>query len=155
MCCVYVWRLCTSTAGGRCNPDHVARTVLYVLRALFGQCVYWLREAVAHAGCHEQMLDVLQVLPTDVDYRVMLTFLEFYQSMLQFVLFRLYHGIQVSLQPLSATQLPLPCLHRNSPISHPLLLQTPLTDHAHEVMHSGSCQSATGCTWHRSSTRRW
>lgn len=37
-----------------------------------------------------------QVLPTDVDYRVMLTFLEFYNTLLQFVNFKLYHTIGVS-----------------------------------------------------------
>ncbi len=31
------------------------------------------------------------MLPTDVDYRVMVTFLEFYETMLQFVNFKLYH----------------------------------------------------------------
>lgn len=38
----------------------------------------------------------MQVLPTDVDYRVMLTFLEFYETMMQFVNFKLYHMLQVS-----------------------------------------------------------
>ena len=32
-----------------------------------------------------------QNLPTDVDYRVMLTFLQFYESMVKFVNFKLYH----------------------------------------------------------------
>ena len=36
-----------------------------------------------------------QVLPTDVDYRVMVTFLEFYETMLQFVNFKLYHVLGV------------------------------------------------------------
>ena len=38
---------------------------------------------------------LLQVLPVDVDYKVMLTFLEFYSTLLQFVNFRLYHGLGV------------------------------------------------------------
>lgn len=46
-----------------------------------GQTVTWL---VPHATS--------QVLPPDVDYKVMLTFLEFYQSLLQFVNFKLYHA---------------------------------------------------------------
>jgi pescadillo protein len=33
------------------------------------------------------------VLPPDVDYRIMATFLEFYTTLLQFVLFKLYHGL--------------------------------------------------------------
>ncbi len=44
-----------------------------------GQQVTWL---VPH--------QLAQVLPKDVDYRVMLTFLEFYSTMLQFVLYKLY-----------------------------------------------------------------
>lgn len=46
-----------------------------------GQAVTWL---VPH--------QLTQVLPNDVDYRVMLTFLEFYATMLRFVHFRLYHS---------------------------------------------------------------
>lgn len=41
----------------------------------------------------------LQVLPTDVDYRVMLTFLEFYQTLLQFVNFKLYNTLGVRYPP--------------------------------------------------------
>eukprot|EP00559_Dactyliosolen_fragilissimus_P007217 CAMPEP_0184864090 /NCGR_PEP_ID=MMETSP0580-20130426/13721_1 /TAXON_ID=1118495 /ORGANISM="Dactyliosolen fragilissimus" /LENGTH=734 /DNA_ID=CAMNT_0027362737 /DNA_START=88 /DNA_END=2292 /DNA_ORIENTATION=- len=36
-----------------------------------------------------------QHMPRDVDFRVMLTFLEFYETLLQFVLFKLYADIQV------------------------------------------------------------
>ena len=44
--------------------------------------------------------DLFQVLPTDVDYRVMITFLEFYQTLLQFVNFKLYHTIGVQYPPM-------------------------------------------------------
>eukprot|EP00775_Hariotina_reticulata_P002341 gene2341-2649_t len=37
-----------------------------------------------------------QVLPPDVDYTVMITFLEFYCTLLQFVLFKLYHNLGLS-----------------------------------------------------------
>lgn len=38
-------------------------------------------------------------LPTDVDYRVMLTFLQFYESVLKFVNFKLYHDIGLHYPP--------------------------------------------------------
>lgn len=41
----------------------------------------------------------VQVIPTDVDFKVMATFLEFYQTLLQFVNFRLYHLIGVQYPP--------------------------------------------------------
>lgn len=41
----------------------------------------------------------VQVLPADVDYRVMCTFLEFYQTLLQFVNFKLYHTIGIQYPP--------------------------------------------------------
>lgn len=40
-----------------------------------------------------------QVLPPDVDYRVMLTFLEFHHTLLQFVLFKLYHSLGLRYPP--------------------------------------------------------
>jgi len=40
-----------------------------------------------------------QVLPSDVDYRVMLTFLDFYSTLLQFVNFKLYHTLGVRYPP--------------------------------------------------------
>jgi pescadillo protein len=42
---------------------------------------------------------VAQVLPKDVDFRVMLTFLEFYHTLLQFILFKLYHGLGLKYPP--------------------------------------------------------
>jgi pescadillo len=47
-----------------------------------GTPVTWL---VPHAGS--------QVLPPDVDYAVLGSFLEFYITLLAFVLFKLYHGL--------------------------------------------------------------
>ena len=48
---------------------------------------------------------ISQVLPRDVDYRVMLTFLEFHATLLQFVLFRLYHGLGLSYPPTVSPEL--------------------------------------------------
>ena len=42
---------------------------------------------------------IAQVLPNDVDYRVMLTFLEFYLTLLKFVNFKLYHMIGAPYPP--------------------------------------------------------
>ncbi|CAK0758348.1 hypothetical protein CVIRNUC_002613 [Coccomyxa viridis] len=60
----------------------------YFQAEVVGQPVTWL---VPHA--------LSQVLPTDVDYRVMLTFLEFYQTLLQFVNFKLYNTLGVRYPP--------------------------------------------------------
>lgn len=46
-----------------------------------------------------------QVLPADVDYRVMLTFLEFYHTLLQFVNFKLYHSLAVHYPPVLDSKL--------------------------------------------------
>ena len=43
---------------------------------------------------------VSQVLPQDVDFKVMMTFLELYQSTLKFVLFSLYHEMGVEYPPM-------------------------------------------------------
>ena len=40
-----------------------------------------------------------QVVPKDVDFRVMLTFLEFYHTLLQFTLFKLYHDLGLNYPP--------------------------------------------------------
>lgn len=47
----------------------------------------------------------MQVLPADVDYRVMLTFLEFYHTLLQFVNFKLYHSLAVHYPPVLDSKL--------------------------------------------------
>ncbi|GIL89722.1 hypothetical protein Vretimale_16621 [Volvox reticuliferus] len=60
----------------------------YFQAEVLGQSVTWL---VPHA--------LSQVLPTDVDYRVMLTFLEFYNTLLQFVNFKLYHMLGLRYPP--------------------------------------------------------
>lgn len=41
-----------------------------------------------------------QVLPDDVDYNIMLTFLEFYETLLGFVNFKLYHSLNVKYPPI-------------------------------------------------------
>jgi pescadillo protein len=48
------------------------------------------------AGCSVTWLvphQLAQVLPPDVDFTVMLTFLEFYATLVQFVMFKLYHNL--------------------------------------------------------------
>ncbi|TFJ83891.1 hypothetical protein NSK_004988 [Nannochloropsis salina CCMP1776] len=40
-----------------------------------------------------------QVTPPDVDFRIMLTFLEFYETLLKFTLFKLYHRLDVAYPP--------------------------------------------------------
>eukprot|EP01023_Acetabularia_acetabulum_P015510 TRINITY_DN1753_c0_g2_i1.p1 TRINITY_DN1753_c0_g2~~TRINITY_DN1753_c0_g2_i1.p1 ORF type:complete len:424 (-),score=71.10 TRINITY_DN1753_c0_g2_i1:692-1963(-) len=62
---------------------------IYFQAVVMGQQITWL---IPH--------QVGQVLPVDVDYRVMVTFLEFYQTLLQFVLFKLYVGLQLSYPPI-------------------------------------------------------
>lgn len=37
--------------------------------------------------------------PRDVDFRVMLTFLEFYETLLRFALFKLYHSLEIAYPP--------------------------------------------------------
>lgn len=59
-----------------------------------GQAVTWL---VPH--------QTSQVLPTDVDFKVMLTFLELHQTTLQFVLYRLYHTEGLRYPPVVDTKL--------------------------------------------------
>lgn len=62
---------------------------IYYQAEVQGQTVTWL---APHA--------LAQVLPADVDYRVMLTFLEFYHTLLSFVNFKLYHDNKVAYPPL-------------------------------------------------------
>ncbi|CAI9111476.1 OLC1v1011704C1 [Oldenlandia corymbosa var. corymbosa] len=49
--------------------------------------------------------ELQQVLPDDVDYKVMLTFLEFYETLLAFVNFKLYHSINVKYPPILDSRL--------------------------------------------------
>ncbi|KAG7670176.1 hypothetical protein Ndes2526A_g06507 [Nannochloris sp. 'desiccata'] len=59
-----------------------------------GQAITWL---VPH--------QTSQVLPTDVDFKVMLTFLELHQTTLQFVLYKLYHNEGLRYPPVVDTKL--------------------------------------------------
>ncbi|VFQ91879.1 unnamed protein product [Cuscuta campestris] len=62
---------------------------IYYQAEVEGQKVTWL---TPHA--------LQQVLPVDVDYKIMLTFLEFYETLLGFVNFQLYHSINVKYPPI-------------------------------------------------------
>eukprot|EP00897_Mesotaenium_endlicherianum_P009095 jgi/Mesen1/8213/ME000442S07493 len=46
-----------------------------------------------------------QVIPSDVDFRVMLTFLEFYETLMGFVNFKLYHELGLAYPPLLDSKL--------------------------------------------------
>ncbi|KAJ9135370.1 hypothetical protein P3X46_032561 [Hevea brasiliensis] len=67
---------------------------IYYQAEVEGQKITWL---TPHA--------MQQVLPDDVNYSVMLTFLELYQNLLGFVNFRLYHLINVEYPPILDPQL--------------------------------------------------
>ncbi|XP_052197651.1 pescadillo homolog [Diospyros lotus] len=62
---------------------------IYYQAEVEGQKITWL---TPHA--------LQQVVPEDVDYNVMLTFLEFYETLLAFVNFKLYHSINVKYPPI-------------------------------------------------------
>ncbi|KAG9446352.1 hypothetical protein H6P81_012480 [Aristolochia fimbriata] len=61
---------------------------IYYQAEVDGQTITWL---TPHA--------LQQVLTDDVDFKVMLTYLEFYETLLAFVNFRLYHSINVKYPP--------------------------------------------------------
>ncbi|XP_071915281.1 uncharacterized protein [Coffea arabica] len=67
---------------------------IYYQAEVEGQKVTWL---TPHA--------LQQVLPDDVDFKVMLTFLEFYETLLAFVNFKLYHSINVKYPPILDSRL--------------------------------------------------
>ncbi|KAK6913075.1 BRCT domain [Dillenia turbinata] len=67
---------------------------IYYQAEVEGQKITWL---TPHA--------LQQVLTDDVDFNVMLTFLEFYETLLSFVNFKLYHSINVKYPPILDPQL--------------------------------------------------
>ncbi|KAL3526088.1 hypothetical protein ACH5RR_014460 [Cinchona calisaya] len=67
---------------------------IYYQAEVEGQKITWL---TPHA--------LQQVLPDDVDYNVMSTFLEFYETLLAFVNFKLYHSINVKYPPILDSRL--------------------------------------------------
>lgn len=74
--------------------SHSLRKVFFSIKGTFyqvdvkGQQVTWL-----------QPWPFSQALPSDVDYKVMLTFLELSSVLLRFVMFKLYHDIGLSYPP--------------------------------------------------------
>lgn len=62
---------------------------IYYQAEVEGQKITWL---TPHA--------LQQVMPQDVDYKIMLTFLEFYETLLGFVNLRLYHSINIKYPPI-------------------------------------------------------
>jgi pescadillo protein len=50
-------------------------------------------------------LDV-QHVPSDVDFRIMMTFLEFYEVLLKFVMFKLYNQMDMAYPPVRPPALP-------------------------------------------------
>uniref|UniRef100_A0A663LX58 Pescadillo homolog n=1 Tax=Athene cunicularia TaxID=194338 RepID=A0A663LX58_ATHCN len=69
---------------------------IYYQAEVLGQPITWI---TPYAFAHDH--------PTDVDYRVMATFTEFYTTLLGFVNFRLYHSLNL-LYPPKVRQLPAP-----------------------------------------------
>eukprot|EP01018_Ginkgo_biloba_P003263 Gb_12407 [translate_table: standard] len=67
---------------------------IYYQAEVEGQKITWLTPHVLH-----------QVLPDDVDFRVMLTFVEFYETLLGFVNFKLYNSISLKYPPILDPQL--------------------------------------------------
>lgn len=73
---------------------HALRKVFVSIKGVYyqaeigGQAITWM---VPHR--------FLQQLPNDVDYRVMFTFLEFYETVLKFVHFKLYHDLGLYYPP--------------------------------------------------------
>jgi pescadillo protein len=61
---------------------------IYFQAEIEGQNVLWV-----------QPFEFSQTLPYDVDYRVMSTFLDFYETLMKFVLFKLYGNLNMSYPP--------------------------------------------------------
>ncbi|KAF5198408.1 Pescadillo-like protein [Thalictrum thalictroides] len=82
------------------SRTHSLRKVFIAVKGIYyqaevqGQKITWL---TPHA--------LQQVLTDEVDFNVMLTFLEFYETLLAFVNFRLYHSINVKYPPILDPQL--------------------------------------------------
>lgn len=78
-----------------CIRVHALRKVFVSVKGVYyqaevgGQHITWL---TPHSTS--------QVLPSDVDFRVMLTFLEFYETLVGFVNFKLYHDLGLRYPPL-------------------------------------------------------
>mmetsp|Transcript_26873 Transcript_26873/g.41157 ORF Transcript_26873/g.41157 Transcript_26873/m.41157 type:complete len:631 (-) Transcript_26873:108-2000(-) len=81
---------CTTTSS--VTKSFISVKGVYMEASILGSTIRWVNP---HS--------FTQHLPTDVDYRVMLTFFEFYETLLSFVLFKLYSDIGVR-YPLSMAE---------------------------------------------------
>eukprot|EP00246_Nothoceros_aenigmaticus_P016867 TRINITY_DN7891_c0_g1_i1.p1 TRINITY_DN7891_c0_g1~~TRINITY_DN7891_c0_g1_i1.p1 ORF type:complete len:548 (+),score=126.02 TRINITY_DN7891_c0_g1_i1:94-1644(+) len=79
---------------------HALRKVFVAVKGIYyqaevgGQKITWLTPHV-----------LSQILPDDVDFRVMLTFVEFYETLAGFVNFKLYHDLGLTYPPLLNSRL--------------------------------------------------
>lgn len=81
-------------------------TQLLLAVCIVPPCIYAVSNPYLCVGLKAESVHLyVQVLPADVDYRVMLTFLEFYQTLLQFVNFKLYHSLSVHYPPVLDSKL--------------------------------------------------
>jgi len=81
-----------STTTSSITKSFISVKGVYMEASILGSTIRWVNP---HS--------FTQHLPTDVDYRVMLTFFEFYETLLSFVLFKLYSDIGVR-YPLSMAE---------------------------------------------------
>lgn len=75
-----------------------------ILREAGVPCPVWVVSALFPLYLHYQWVFCAPQHPTDVDYRVMATFTEFYTTLLGFVNFRLYQSINLHYPPKVGSQ---------------------------------------------------
>ena len=81
------------------QADIHGQTVTWITPYQFSQEVSQLWFTPRVCLCSEWCMFPLCQLPTDVDFRVMLTFVEFYATLMGFVNFKLYHSLNLKYPP--------------------------------------------------------